>query len=341
MADLKSFWQLSEKDIFHLLNTHPQGLTRHQAARRLKEARKNSLSQKRKLHPLLLLLSQFNNPLIYILIAVVILSLFFQNRMDAVIILIIIFGSGILSFIQEKKAASAVNELLAIVKSKIEVLRDGKKIEIDSSDVVHGDIIYLSAGDMIPGDCYLLEAKDFHVDESTLTGETFPIEKKVGLASEAARLSDRRNSLFMGTHVVSGSAIAVVVLVGKETEFGKIAEHLRFKPPETSFERGVRHFGYFLLEVTLMLVILIFALNMYFGRAWIESLLFALALAVGLTPQLLPAIITINLSYGAKQMAEKKVIVRKLDSIENFGSMDVLCVDKTGTLTVGSMKLTR
>ena len=200
-------------------------------------------------------------------------------------------------------------------------------------------LLSIGASDVIPGDCLLLESKDLFVDEAALTGETFPVEKSIGVLPPETPLSQRTNSLFMGTHVVSGSARAVVVRTGKETEFGKVSERLQLRPPETEFEHGVRRFGYLLMEITLVLVIAIFAINVFLVRPVLDSFLFALALAVGLTPQLLPAIISINLAHGAKRMALAKVIVKRLASIENFGSMNVLCSDKTGTLTEGVVKL--
>ncbi len=202
-----------------------------------------------------------------------------------------------------------------------------------------GDVIILNAGDLIPGDAIILESKDLFVNESSLTGETFSAEKTAGVLPQATSLSQRTNSLFMGTNVVSGSAQAVVVGTGVQTEFGKVSERLKLRSPETEFEHGVRHFGYLLMEVTLVLVVVTLAINVYFARSVLDSLLFSLALAVGLTPQLLPAIISINLAHGAKVMATQKVIVKRLASIENFGSMNVLCSDKTGTLTEGIIKI--
>jgi Mg2+-importing ATPase len=197
----------------------------------------------------------------------------------------------------------------------------------------------LNAGDAIPADSMILESRDLFVDEATLTGETYPVEKEAGMLPAETPLHGRTNSLFMGTHVVSGTAKAVVIFTGKQAEFGKISERLKLRPPETEFEHGIRQFGYLLLEVTLALVIAVFAINIFFHRPVLESFLFSLALAVGLTPQLLPAIISINLAHGAKRMAEQKVIVKRLASIENFGSMNVLCSDKTGTLTEGTVRL--
>jgi len=197
----------------------------------------------------------------------------------------------------------------------------------------------LNAGDAIPADCLILESKDLFVDEATLTGETYPVEKEAGLLSVETPLGARTNCLFMGTHVISGTARAVAVFTGRQAEFGKISERLKLRSQETEFESGIRQFGYFLLEVTLALVFAIFAINVFFQRPPLEAFLFSLALAVGLTPQLLPAIIGINLAHGAQKMARQKVIVKRLAAIENFGSMDVLCSDKTGTLTQGNVRL--
>ena len=205
--------------------------------------------------------------------------------------------------------------------------------------VVPGDIILVNAGDVIPADCRILESRDLFVDEATLTGETYPAEKSTALLPADTILSGRTNVLWMGTHVVSGSGKAVVVATGKKTKFGEVSQQLKLRPPETEFEHGIRRFGYFLMEVTLVLVIVIFAINVYLARPILDAFLFSLALAVGLTPQLLPAIISINLAHGAKRMAEQKVIVKRLASIENFGSMNVLCSDKTGTLTQGTVTL--
>ena len=259
--------------------------------------------------------------------------------MNALIILAIILISSFLGFWQERGAANAVEKLLAIVQTKATVLRDGNQKEIPVEKIVPGDVIILSAGDLIPADSIILESKDLFVNEASLTGETYPAEKTAGILPPKTSLSQRTNSLFMGTNVVSGSAQAVVAGTGSKTEFGKVSERLKLRPPETEFEHGVRHFGYLLMEVTLVLVVATFAINVYFARPVLDSLLFSLALAVGLTPQLLPVIISINLAHGARKMATQKVIVKRLASIENFGSMNVLCSDKTGTLTEGVIKI--
>jgi len=258
---------------------------------------------------------------------------------NSIIIITIILVSSLLGFWQERGAANAVEKLLAIVETKATVLRDGTPKEISVEKIVPGDVIILNAGNLIPGDSIILESKDLFVNEASLTGETFPAEKNAGILPPATSLNQRTNSLFMGTNVVSGNAQAAVVGTGLQTEFGKVSERLRLRPPETEFEHGVRHFGYLLMEVTLVLVVATLAINVYFARPVLESLLFSLALAVGLTPQLLPAIISINLARGAKNMATQKVIVKRLASIENFGSMNVLCSDKTGTLTEGIIRI--
>jgi P-type Mg2+ transporter len=333
------FWSLPSPELLQQLQTTPQGLTGNEVRQRLLRYGSNRLKPEKKSDALTLLLAQFKSPIILILIFAAGLSLFLHDPIDATIILLIILVSGLLGFWQERGAVNAVEKLYAIVQIRATVVRNGDSKEIPIEEVVPGDIVVIKASDVIPGDCILLESKDLFVDEATLTGETYPVEKLTGILSPETPLSQRTNSLFMGTHVVSGSAKAVVIRTGKETEFGKVSERLKLRPPETEFERGVRRFGYLLMEITLVLVIAIFAINVYFARPVLNSFLFGLALAVGLTPQLLPAIISINLAHGAKRMALDKVIVKRLASIENFGSMNILCSDKTGTLTEGVVKL--
>jgi Mg2+-importing ATPase len=330
-----AFWNIPADELLQQLQTTPQGLTNAEARQRFIRYGANLLKPKKRSSTLTLLLSQFKSPLILILIFAVGLSFFLRDPVNAGIILTIVLVSGLLGFWQERGAANAVEKLLSIVQIKAEVLRDGATMEIPVEEIVSGDIVMLNAGDIIPGDCLIIESKDLFADEAALTGETYPEDKMPGILPEETPLAQRTNTLFMGTHVVSGNAKALVIHTGKRTEFGKVSERLALRPSETEFERGVRKFGYFLMEVTLLLVIIIFAVNVYLARPVLDSFLFSLALAVGLTPQLLPAIISVNLAHGAKYMALKKVIVKRLASIENFGSMNVLCSDKTGTLTEG------
>jgi len=336
----QTFWQYSLKDILTILCVDPNmGLSDDEVKIRQKLYGYNDLKIKKKSGSLRLLFSQFNTPLIYLLLFAATLSLILYDKTDALIIIGIIIISTLLSYFQEKSALKAMEKLLKIVQIKTTVTRNRSTFEIPIEEIVPGDIVELKAGDIIPGDCYLLITNNLYIDEATLTGETFYTEKFPGTVDADSPITKRTNSLFMGTHVISGTAKAVVILTGKNTEFGKISGRLALAPPENEFERGIRSFGYFLMEITFVLLIIILSFNIYFARPIVESILFALSLSVGLTPQLLPAIITINLAHGAKKMAKNDVIVKKLTSIENFGSMNILCSDKTGTLTTGEIEL--
>jgi Mg2+-importing ATPase len=333
------FWSVPVAEVVTRLQTASQGLSAAEAASRLGRYAERRLALKKRTDAATLLVSQFSSPIVLLLLGATVISFFLHDPTDAAIILAIVLVSGLLGFWQERGAAGAVEKLLSLVELKARVLRDGTPTDVPVTEVVPGDLVVLSAGATAPGDCLLLEERDLFVDEAALTGETFPVEKSVGVLDADTPLAKRTSAVFMGTHVVSGTASALVVAIGKDTEFGRVSERLKLRPPETDFEHGLRRFGYLLLEVTLLLVIGIFAFNVYLHRPVLESFLFAMALAVGLTPQLLPAIVSINLSHGARGMAERKVIVKRLASIENFGSMDVLCTDKTGTITEGTVTL--
>ncbi len=337
--DESAFWSTSIEQQLMLLNSSLNGLKQNIAQDRLKHYGANQLNAKKQTSTLKLFIAQFKNSIILILLFATGLSFYLNQKVDAAIILTIIFISGSLGFWQEKGAANAIKDLLAIVQITVCVLRDNKPLEISSEKLVPGDIIHLKAGDIIPSDCLLISSENLYIDEALLTGESYPVEKQPGVLKTNTPLSQRTNTLWMGTHVQSGCGTALVIKTGQSTEFGEISLRIKQKAPETEFERGVRRFGYLLMEVTLILVILIFAINVYLAKPIVDSFLFALALAVGLTPQLLPAIISVNLAHGAKRMAAQKVIVKQLASIENFGSMNVLCADKTGTLTEGTVHL--
>jgi Mg2+-importing ATPase len=336
---LSTFWSLSSSRWYQALQTDGSGLASQEAAIRLKRYGTNQLNGKAK--PVLwrLLLSQFKSSIILILLFATGLSFYLGEKVNAIIILIIVISSGMLGFWQEKQAAQAMQKLLALVAIKAKVMRDYQPVDIDIAEVVPGDILLLRAGDIIPADCLVLEANHLFIDEAILTGESFPTEKSEGIIDVNTPLSQRSNALWLGTHVQSGNAKALVIATGHATEFGKLANRLKLKSPETEFERGIRQFGYLLMEITFVMVILTFAINVHFHRPVIDSFMFALALAVGLTPQLLPAVISVNLAHGARRMAEDKVIVKQLTAIENFGSMNVLCSDKTGTLTEGKIQV--
>ena len=336
---LQPFWSVPVERLMEELGSSSGGLTQSLAMERLVSHGPNLLSRQRSAGAINLLLSQFKSPIVLILIFASVLSFFLHDPVDALIITAIVLVSGLLGFWQERGAANALSRLLALVQTKAVVLRDGVEKELPAEQIVPGDVILLAAGAAVPGDCRILEAKDLFVDEAALTGESYPVEKAPGLEPPDIPMAKAANSLFMGSHVVSGTAKALVVKTGRDTEFGKISQRLRLRPPETEFQRGVRRFGYMLMEITLTLIMGIFMINVFFARPVLEAFLFSLALAVGLTPQLLPAIISVNLAHGARRMAVRKVIVKRLNSIENFGSMNVLCSDKTGTLTQGLVHL--
>ena len=333
------YWHLSAEDALRAYGTEAGGLTADEAGKRLKEYGKNAIKAKKRTGPLLLFLGQFKNPIIIILIIATCISAATGSLYDSLIILAIIFGSALLSFFQEYSASNAVEELRSRVQIKSTVLRNGKPTEVFSSEIVPGDVVTLAAGSLIPADGRVLAGNDFFVNQSILTGESFPVEKNPEAVAEDAELQDRTNCVWMGTSVRSGTATILITQTGEGTEFGKIAQKLTLRPPETEFERGVRRFGYLLTEIMLVLTLAVFAINVMYHKPAIDALLFSVALAVGITPQLLPAIISITLSKGSRMMAKAGVIVRRLTSIENFGSMDILCTDKTGTLTEGVVRL--
>lgn len=334
-----NYWSLTAEEAVKAVHSDANGLAAEEAAARLKQYGENAFRKQNKDTQLLAFISQFKSPIILILIAATVISAATGEWIDATIILAIILASAVLSYYQEYTAGNVIAELRAKVQAKSVVLRDGKPIEISSTEVVPGDIIKLSIGSLIVADGLILESANLFVNQSILTGESLPAKKKPDKVNEDASLEERSNCVYTGTSVKSGNGTMLVVKTGENTEFGHIADKLSLRPPETEFERGVRRFGYLLTEIMLVLTLIVFAINVIMNRPAIEALLFSVALAVGITPQLLPAIISITLSKGSRVMAKEGVIVRRLTAIENFGSMDILCTDKTGTLTEGSIRL--
>lgn len=334
-----AYWSIPAGEAVRHYGSAPSGLTPAEAAERLKLYGENSVKGQKKTSAARLLLSQFKNPIVLILILATVISAVMGELIDASIIFLIILASAVLSFLQEYSAGNAIEELRAKVQAKSAVLRGGVELVIPSREVVPGDIVRLSAGSLVPADGLVLESLDFYVNQSILTGEAFPAEKTPAPVPVEASLENRTNCVFMGTSASRGTATVLIVKTGEDTEFGDIAKKLKLRPPETEFERGVRRFGYLLTKIMLILTLAVFAINVLYSRPAIDSLLFSVALAVGITPQLLPAIISIALSKGSRVMAKEGVIVRRLNAIENFGSMDVLCTDKTGTLTEGVIRL--
>jgi Mg2+-importing ATPase len=326
--------------LMETLHTSLQGLSSAEVASRSSSYGPNEVVREKKLAAFRQFAGQLKNPLIIILLFAAVLSVFLAELVDALIIIVIVFLSVFIDFFQEYRAGRAVELLRQKISTLATVIRDGTRQDVPLSELVPGDIITLSAGDIVPADARVLLARDFFVDQSALTGESFPVEKtaqeRQGMEPDP---SGREQYLFMSSPVISGSAMAVVVKTGMLTEYGRIAERLTARPPETEFERGLKQFSYLVTRIIFLLVIFVFFTNALFKHGVLDSLLFAVALAVGLTPELLPMILTVNLAKGALAMSDKGVIVKHLASIQNFGSMDVLCTDKTGTLTENRITL--
>lgn len=334
-----SYWTKTQEQLFLQLNSSNAGLSDGEAVVRLNQYGQNTISATRQASAIWLLLSQVKSPLILILVFAAMISAIAGEWPDAVIVLAVILGSTTLGFVQEYRANNAIEKLRSKVLVRSNVVREGKASEVLSRQIVPGDVVLLSSGSLIPADGVVLEANDLFVNQAVLTGEVFPVEKRPGNVEENASLIERTNCVYMGTSVRSGTARVLIVRTAKATFFGQISEKLKLRPPETEFERGVQRLGYLLTQVMLGIVIVVLAVNILRAKPTLDSVLFALALAVGLTPELLPAILSITLAHGAQRMAKRGVIVRRLNAIENFGSMDVLCTDKTGTLTEGTVAL--
>ena len=284
----------------------------------------------------------FANPLVLILLAASAISIVLGDPVGGSIIIAIVLLSVIVNFYVEFQARHAVEDIRKQVATTAAVLRDGEERELPVAELVPGDIVKLNAGDLAPADARLLDAKDLHVRESALTGESLPVDKAAAdLPAGQHSMADAGNSVFLGTAVQTGIGTAVIVRTGKDTAFGEIAQRLATRPPETEFGRGIRHFGLMITRVIMLLVLFVLLVNIVLHRPLLESFLFSVALAVGMTPEMMPMIITITLAQGARRMAKKKVLVKQLSAIEDFGSIEILCSDKTGTLTEGEIVLDR
>ncbi|WP_414654454.1 magnesium-translocating P-type ATPase [Ideonella sp.] len=321
------------------LRSQTQGLSCAEAARRLRTEGRNTLDEELDTRTWRLALGQFKSPLVLILVFAGVVSASLRDWLDAAIILVVVLGSCGLGFLQEYRASKAVAQLRKRLALTVTALRDGAPRVVLTSELVPGDIVMLSAGNLVPADGLVLDSRDFLVTEASLTGESFPVEKQPGVLPADTPIARRTNAVHLGTSVRSGTATVLVVHTGERTAFGALAQRLRAAPPETEFARGVQQFGVLLVRVMVVMVLFVLIVNQWLGRPWVESMLFAVALAVGLSPELLPAIISVTLSSGARRMARRGVIVRHLEAIENLGSMDFLCTDKTGTLTEGVMTL--
>lgn len=334
-----AYWALQPEELLHRLSTGAAGLASAEAANRLKTYGPNELRKGYQLSRLRVLLAQVRSPLLLLLLFAATVSALTGEWVDAAIVLAIVLSSVGIGYQREYSAQATVASLGAHVKTRATVLRDGRSQPLPVEAVVPGDVVLLSAGSLVPADTVLLEATDCFASEAVLTGESFPVEKRPGPLPPLTPLAKRTNCVFLGTNIRSGTARGVVVETGSATELGAIAQRLSLHPPDTEFERGIRRFGYLLTSAMLVMVLLVFVAHMLRGRPPVETLLFSIALAVGLSPELLPAILSVNLARGAQMMARRGVLVRRLNAIENLGSMDILCTDKTGTLTEGVVRL--
>ena len=336
---MEACWAISIEQLIATLETQREGLSSMEASERLIRFGPNLVHPREEVTRWGMLAKQVRSPLVLILVFAAVVSGVVSEWLDAIIILSIVGGSAVLGFLQERRASNAVAELRARVQLKARVRREGRIEEVPSAEVVPGDLVVLATGSLVPADGRVVTGTDCYVSEAILTGETYPVEKSPGLVDAEAPLSSRSNCLWMGTTVRAGTAEMLVVATGISTQYGAVAQRLALRPPETAFEMGIRQFGHLLTQMMVALVMVVFAANVFQAKPAVDALLFAIALAVGIAPELLPAIMAINLAHGARRMAERGVIVRQLNSIENLGSMDVLCTDKTGTLTEGAVTL--
>ena len=338
----RKFWQVALADLERELRTDAKGLTTSEAALRRLRYGPNALEERRRLSLPLKFLSRFRNPLVIILLVAAGVSALTGDLTSFIIISTIVLMSAALDTVQEFRAEQAAEALKVSVALKEQVLRDGKEVTVLGEDLVPGDVVLLAAGDLVPADGRLLEARDAFVNEALLTGESYPSEKHArDEGIDSPEVASATNAAFMGSSVMNGSARLMVCGTGLGTQLGQISSSLRRAPPPSALDQGAHKFGMLIVRFTGALVLFVLLINLLFHRPWLESFLFAVALAVGLTPELLPMIISVTLARGAIRMAKVQVIVKRLGAIHDLGSMDVLCTDKTGTLTEAKISLER
>ena len=338
----RKFWQIPLADLERELGADRDGLASAEVAVRLLRYGPNALHERQRLSLSLKFLSRFRNPLVLILLAAAVISALTGDLASFIIISTIVLMSAVLDTVQEHRAEEAAEHLKVSVALKEQVLRDGHEVTVLGQDLVPGDVVLLSAGDLVPADGRLLEARDFFVNEALLTGESFPTEKHPrDEGVDSPEIANATNAAFMGSSVMNGSARLMVCGTGLATQLGEISSSLRRASPPSALDFGTHKFGMLIVRFTEVLVLFVLLINLLFQRPWLESFLFAVALAVGLTPELLPMIVSVTLARGAIRMAKAQVIVKRLGAIHDLGSMDVLCTDKTGTLTEAKIKLAR
>ncbi len=328
--------------IFERLKTSIKGLTETEAKQRLEEYGYNEPARKKERAIIFQILVKFLNPLVIVLLVIAGFSIFFGEKISAILVILMAIMSVFLSFIQEYRAGKEAEKLSEMVRATATVHRNGKPKEVKIHEIVPGDIVDLFAGDIIPADLRIISCKDLFINQASLTGESFPIEKvSEPILPKNHSISELTNIAFMGSSVVSGTGLAVVIKTGIATQFGELSRKLTTMRVETSFDKGIHQFTMLMIRLMLVLVAVIFLVNTILKGRPIEALLFSLAVAVGLTPEMLPMLVAINLSKGAIAMSKKQVIVKRLNSIQNLGAMDVICTDKTGTITLDRIILER
>ena len=331
--------RLDAAEVLQQLNTGLNGLTQAEAENRLAEFGLNVVAKEKRLTLARRLWDNVKNPLVVLLVILGAVSYLTGDARAAIVIAAMVLLGIVLRFFQELRADNAAEKLRAMVTTTATVVREGQKREIALQELAPGDIVRLSAGDMVPADVRLVSAKDLFLNQAALTGESLPVEKTAGAVATAMNPLELPNVCFLGSNVESGAGTAVVVQTGSRTYFGSLASTLNGARQLTTFDRGINRFTWLMISFMLVMVPAVFLFNGLSKHNWLEAFLFALAVAVGLTPEMLPMIVTVNLSKGAIAMSRKKVIVKRLNAIQNFGAMDMLCTDKTGTLTEGRIVL--
>lgn len=331
--------QMSREEILEEVGVMDSGLTHVEVAIRQKEFGRNQTVEEQKVSQLRLFIRAFNDPFIYILVLLMVISYLTADMEATIIMAIMIFTSGLLGFIQSSRAERASYALKNMVKNKVNVLRDGKMTVVTQDGIVPGDVIEVSVGDIIPADARVISATDLLINQSALTGESIPTEKYAEDKRATPEIFERENLLFMGTDVLSGHGRAVILRTGSSTFFGSLSIAATEKRGDTSFDKGVKTISKLLFYFMLVMVPIVFLINGLMKGNWLEAFLYAVAIAVGLTPEMLPMIVSTNLAKGAINMSSKKVIMKELSAIQNIGAMDILCTDKTGTLTEDKLEL--
>ena len=326
--------------VLRQLNTSPNGLSQAEVENRLEQYGPNEVAREKRRTWILRLWDNIKNPLVILLLILGIISYATGDTPGSIVILVMVILGIVLRYVQESRADNAAEQLKAMVRTTATVIRDGQRKEITLKELVPGDIVALAAGDMIPADVRVLTTKDLFLNQSALTGEALPVEKTAAVVDAAVQNPlEMTDICFLGSNIESGTATAVVVQTGSGTYFGSLANSITGQRVLTSFDKGINQFTWLMISFMIIMVPMVFIFNGLSKHNWLEAFLFALAVAVGLTPEMLPMIVTVNLSKGAISMSKKKVIVKRLNAIQNFGAMDVLCTDKTGTITEGRIVL--